>query len=239
MQNSYNKYYQYRTNYFYYCRSIVRNILGRVGNVLLVRGWLRTSRDWVSHPSRLVSDESRLRLPPEVGLGRVVTDCPARGGLGQVVTASPIGDGLGRVMTTSSTRGWHQASRDSVSREGMASGESSLPLPPEVGLGQVVAASLARVSLGRVVTDCPTRGWPRVSRDCVSFTGLASGDLWLCLPSEVGLGRVVDLQSPSSTAASEEAVARSSGCAEGGEANGATIEGKVGRLQWMRQSSTL
>jgi hypothetical protein len=119
-------------------------------------------------PSGLVSDESQLRLPLEASLGQVVTDYPVRGGLERVVTASPIGDGLGRAVTASSTRGWHRASRDSVSCRGMASGELSLPLPPEGGLGRVVAAYLAWVSLGRVVTDCPTRGLPRASRDCVS-----------------------------------------------------------------------
>jgi hypothetical protein len=48
---------------------------------------------------------------PEVGLGRVVTASPALVGLGRVVTASPA-------------RGWPRASRDCVSRLGLASGES-------------------------------------------------------------------------------------------------------------------
>jgi hypothetical protein len=60
------------------------------------------------------------RLPPRVGLGRVMTASPTpRDGLGRVVTASPVE----RVVTASPAQGWPQASRDYVSHLGLASGE--------------------------------------------------------------------------------------------------------------------
>jgi hypothetical protein len=72
---------------------------------------------------KLASGESRLRLLPEVGLGRVVT-------------ASPV-------------RGWPRASHYGVSCPGSASGESLLRLSPEVGLGRVMTGVELLSSLAR------------------------------------------------------------------------------------------
>jgi hypothetical protein len=62
---------------------------------------------------------------------RKTTPCTATVGLRRVVTASPA-------------RGWPGASRESVSRSVLASGEAWLRLPPKVGLGRVVTASPTR-----------------------------------------------------------------------------------------------
>jgi hypothetical protein len=53
-------------------------------------------------------------------------------------------------------RGWPQASHDYVSRPGLASGESWLPLPLEVFLGRDVTTSPAWACLWQVVTVSPT-----------------------------------------------------------------------------------
>jgi hypothetical protein len=64
--------------------------LGRIVTASPARGWPRASRDYVSRPRlasravtvsrpRLASGESRLCLPPEVGLKRAMTASHARG----------------------------------------------------------------------------------------------------------------------------------------------------------------
>jgi hypothetical protein len=53
-----------------------------------------------------------------------------------------------------------RTSRDCLSGVGLASSESSLPLPPESGLGQVVIASLAWA-------------WSQATCDCLSHLGMA------------------------------------------------------------------
>jgi hypothetical protein len=61
-------------------------------------------------------------------------------------------------------------------------------LTPEVSLGRVVIASLAR-DWPRASFDCFSRqSWPWASRNCVSYSRLASGEPEQCLTSEVGLG---------------------------------------------------
>jgi hypothetical protein len=59
----------------------------------------------------------------------------------------------------------------------LALGETTLCLPPKVGL------------LGRDKTASPIRGWPRAIRNYVSYPELASGEMELHLLSDVGLGR--------------------------------------------------
>jgi hypothetical protein len=61
-------------------------------------------------------------------------------------------------------------------------------LTPEVILGRVVIASLTR-GWPRASFDCFSRqSWPWASRNCVSYSRLASGEPEQCLTSEVGLG---------------------------------------------------
>jgi hypothetical protein len=63
-------------------------------------------------------------------------------------------------------------------------------LTPEVILGRVVIASLTR-GWPRASFDCFSRqSWPWASRNCVSYSRLASGEPEQCLTSEVGLGWV-------------------------------------------------
>jgi hypothetical protein len=71
-----------------------------------------------------------------------------------------------------------RTSHDCLSRVGLASSESSLPLPPESGLSQVVIASLAWA-------------WSRATRDCLSHLGMALSESCLRLMPKGGLGRVV------------------------------------------------
>jgi hypothetical protein len=109
-----------------------------------------------------------------------------------------------QVVTASLARGWPQVSRDCISCTGLASGESKMRSFSGVGLGRrdsVAHPRLTsseswlclppRVSLGRVVSASPARGWPLASHDCVSRPGLASSESWLRLLPGVGLGRVL------------------------------------------------
>jgi hypothetical protein len=129
------------------CKIYVTNIINIVKQ-LYVLLLLASVESWLCLPPGLVSGESWLRLLLEVGIGRIMTISPPIIGLGRVVTGSPA-------------RGWHWV------------------------------RLLPRGSLGGFVTVCPGRSWPRTSRDCVSRLALASGESWLDLPPEVGLGQVV------------------------------------------------
>jgi hypothetical protein len=60
------------------------------------------------------------------------------------MTASPDEGVLERFRNVLLVRGWSWASHDYVSRPGLASGESGLDLPPDVGLWRVVTVSRTR-----------------------------------------------------------------------------------------------
>jgi hypothetical protein len=64
---------------------------------------------------------------------------------------------------------------------------------PEMPSSESKMRFLSGVGLGRVVTASSTRGWPRVSCDCVFHPRLSSGESWLHLPPGLGLGRVLSL----------------------------------------------
>jgi hypothetical protein len=120
------------------------------------RGWPQVNRDCLSHPS-FPSGESLLPFPP--GLPRASCYCQYCPGLSSgesCLLVLPEG-GHGRVVAACPTKAWPRVSRVCVSCPrvcprtsrnylscvGLASSESSLPLPPESDLGQVMIASLA------------------------------------------------------------------------------------------------
>jgi hypothetical protein len=117
-----------------------------------------------------------------VGLKRAVTASPPEPevGLRRAMTASPPKVGLERAMTVSPSRDWPRASRDCVSRSGVASGRVVTMSPARSGLGRIVTASPAR-DLAELVdgvghlTEHPSR-CPQTSWKCVASPGLASGE---------------------------------------------------------------
>jgi hypothetical protein len=63
----------------------------------------------------------------------------------------------------SPARGWHQVSRESVSRSGLSSSESKMHCLSKFVFGRAMIVSLAR-------------DWPRVSHDYISSPRLTSGE---------------------------------------------------------------
>jgi hypothetical protein len=68
-----------------------------------------------------------------------------------------------------------------------------MPFLPGVASGESLLPVLPGVVLGRVVTACPARGWPRESRGCLSHLGMASGDSCLCLLAKSVLRQVATI----------------------------------------------
>jgi hypothetical protein len=156
--------------YAKYVANII-NIIKQLHVLLL----LASSESWMCPRPGLASGEPWLCLLPEVGLGRVVIVSPARGWprasrdcisrLGPCWVGRWVG-GVGHLPEHYPR--CPRASQRCTACPGLASGESWLDLPFEVGLGWGVTAS-------------PSRRWPWARRDWFSRPSLASGESWLRL----------------------------------------------------------
>jgi hypothetical protein len=123
--------------------------------------------------------------------------CLSRVSLRQVVIASSARDALGRVVAASPARDWHRTSCDSISCTRLASGESWMRLPFRLDIRRVGVTMDSKsytirfkdqIELGSIPIFI--QFWTKIYLVPYHFV-THTGESWLLLPLELGLGRVV------------------------------------------------